>query len=83
MKNEILYHPAEVKLAVVCECVLCCPVHTVTYLFNLCNNGVAVIAVAKLVSYGLHNPCCDWATGTGEGKSLLSHGDLKREQKGS
>lgn len=51
----------------------------VTCLFNLWNNSVVAIALAKPVSYGLHNPCCDWATGTGEGKSLLSHGDLKRE----
>lgn len=55
-------------------------VHTETYLFNLGSDSGVVIALEKLVSYGLHNPCCDWVTGTGEGKSLLSHGDLRREQ---
>lgn len=67
------------KIWQISVCVYCL-VDIVANLFNLSNNGVVVIALVKPVSYGLHNPCCDWATGTGEGKSLLSHGGLQREQ---
>lgn len=57
---------------------LCC---LVTYVPNRCGNSGVVIAAEKLVPYGLHNPCSDWAAGTGEGTSPLSHDDLPREQR--
>lgn len=58
---------------------LCCRAHMVTDLCNLLkNSGVTVLE--KLVSYGLHNPCFDLATGTGEGTCPLSHGDLRERR---
>lgn len=59
-------------------CELCC---LVTYVLNRCGNSGVVIAAEKLVPYGLRNPCSDWAAGTGEGTSPLSHDDLPREQR--
>lgn len=61
-----------------CESVLCC---LVTCVPNRCGNSGVVIAAEKRVPYGLRNPCSDWAAGTGEGTSPLSHDDLPREQR--